>query len=84
MEYFVDGGMTPLEALRTATIMAAEILGWETRFGSIEVGKQADIVAIDGNPLVDITNISKIDTVVKAGKVYRVSELEDMLRNDRR
>ena len=83
MQYFVDGGMTPLEALRTATTMAAEILGWETRFGSIEVGKQADIVAIDGNPLVDITNISNIDTVVKSGKIYRISELEDMLRNDR-
>ena len=82
LEYFVDGGMTPLEALRTATIMAAEILGWQSRFGSIEVGKQADIVAIEGNPLVDIGNISNIDTVVRAGKAYRISDLEEMLRNN--
>ncbi len=66
----------------TTLKMAAGILGWETRFGSIEVGKQADIVAIDGNPLVDIANISNIDTVVKAGRVYRISELEDLLRSD--
>jgi hypothetical protein len=83
MQRFVDGGMTPLEALRTATIMSAEILGWEKRFGSIEIGKQADIVVIDGNPLMDIDNISNIDTVVKAGKVYRISDLEARLRGDR-
>ena len=83
MQYFVDGGMTPLEALRTATTMAAEILGWEGRFGSIEVGKQADIVVIDGNPLVDISNISNIKAVVRSGKVYRIAEMENMLRNDR-
>ena len=80
MEYFVGGGMTPLEALRAATIVSAEILGWQERFGSIEVGKQADIVVIDGNPLVDITAVSNIDTVLKAGRVYRIADLKNELR----
>ena len=81
MEYFVEGGMTPLEALRAATIVPAEILGWQERFGSIEVGKQADIVVIDGNPLTDITAVSDIDTVIKAGRVYRIGELKNALRS---
>ena len=80
LEYFVEGGMTPLQALRSATITSAEILGWEERFGSIEVGKQADIVVIDGNPLVDITAVSNIDIVVQAGRVYRITELKNELR----
>ena len=80
MEYFVEGGMTPLQALRAATIVPAEITGWQERFGSIEVGKQADIVAIGDNPLTDITAVSDIDTVIKAGRVYRISELKNELR----
>ncbi len=80
LEYFVDGGMTPLQALRTATITAAEILGWPEQFGSIEVGKQADIVAIDGNPLADITAVYNIHTVVQAGRVHPIEELKNELR----
>lgn len=83
LEYFVEGGMTPLQALRTATIVAAELIGWEDRFGSIEVGKQADIVALDRNPLADITALSEMDTVVKAGKVIRINALKDELRGAR-
>ncbi len=83
LEYFVDAGMTPLTALRTATIVAAELIGWEDRFGSIEVGKQADIVALDANPLTDITALSGMDTVVKAGKVFRIDALKDELRGAR-
>ena len=80
LEYYVDGGMTPLQALRAATINSAEILGWEDRFGSIEIGKQADIVALDGNPLADIKAVYNIDTVVKAGRVYRIEELKNGMR----
>jgi imidazolonepropionase-like amidohydrolase len=81
LEYFVEGGMTPLQALRSATITAAEILGWDDQFGSIEIGKQADIVAIDGNPLADIKAVYNIDTVVQAGNVYRIDELKQELRD---
>jgi len=81
LEYYVDGGMTPLQALRTATINSAEILGWEDRFGSIEIGKQADIVALDENPLANIKAVYGIDTVVKGGHVYRIDELKNELRS---
>jgi len=81
MKYFVDGGMTPLQALRAATIVAAEVLGWENRFGSIEIGKQADIVAIGGNPLTDITAVSDMSLVIQAGRVYNVEELMADLRS---
>ena len=81
LDYYVDGGMTPLQALQAATINSAEILGWEQRFGSIEVGKQADIVALDGNPLADIKAVYAVDTVVKAGRVYKVEDLKNNIRN---
>ena len=80
LDLFVQGGMTPLEALRTATIGAAEILGWQDRFGSIEIGKQADIVVVNGNPLADIRNVGNIDTVVQAGRVYKISDLKAELK----
>lgn len=76
---FVEGGMTPLQALRTATTNAAKILGWENRFGSIEIGKQADIVALNANPLADIESVGDIHTIVKAGEVFPVSDLNAQL-----
>ena len=76
---FVDGGMTPLQALRTATTNAAKILGWENRFGSIEIGKQADIVALESNPLVDINSLGAIHTVIKAGEVFPIEDLNALL-----
>lgn len=80
LELYVQGGMTPLEALRTATIGSADILGWQDRFGSIEIGKQADIVVVNGNPLLDIKQVGNIDTVVQAGHVYKISDLKNELK----
>jgi imidazolonepropionase-like amidohydrolase len=80
LELFVQGGMTPLEAVRTATIGSAEILGWQDRYGSIEVGKQADVVVLNGNPLADIRAVGNIDSVMQAGRVYRINELTAELR----
>ena len=80
LEIFVQGGMTPLEALRTATIVPAEVLGWQERFGSIEVGKQADVVLLNANPLADIRAVGNIDSVMMAGRVYRISDLTAELR----
>jgi len=69
----VRGGMTPLEALRAATINGAELLGKAGDIGSIEAGKFADIVAVDGDPLADITVMEKVVFVMKGGEVYRAA-----------
>jgi imidazolonepropionase-like amidohydrolase len=67
----VRGGMTPIEALRAATINGAELLGREKEIGTIEAGKYADIVAVDGDPLADITVMEKVVFVMKGGEVYK-------------
>ena len=66
----VKGGMTPLEALRAATINGAELTGRASDIGSIEAGKFADIVAVEGDPLADITVMEKVVFVMKGGEVY--------------
>jgi imidazolonepropionase-like amidohydrolase len=70
-KYYVDYGMTPLEAIRTATTTPAEMLGWSDRTGTIEPGKFADIVAVSGDPLVDITELENVRFVMKEGVVYK-------------
>jgi len=69
--YYVEYGMTPIQAIRTATTTAADLLGWSDRIGSIEPGKFADIVAVAGDPLADIGELEKVAFVMKDGKVYR-------------
>ncbi len=74
LEYLVDIGMDPLEALRAGTISAAECMGWDDRIGSIEAGKYADLVITDVNPLEEIGGLAdrgSILWVVKDGRVYR-------------
>jgi imidazolonepropionase-like amidohydrolase len=66
----VKGGMPPLDALRAATINGAELTGRASDIGSIEAGKFADIVAVDGDPLADITVMEKVVFVMKGGEVY--------------
>jgi len=70
-KYMVDWGMTPLEAMRSATVIASELLGMQDQIGTIEVGKLADIVAVPGDPLKDITVLQKVDFVMKGGVVYK-------------
>lgn len=67
----VEAGMPPMEAIRSATSVAAEFLGIEERYGSLARGKQADVVAVPGNPLEDIRVMEDVVFVMKAGKVYR-------------
>jgi len=69
--YMVKWGMTPAQALRSATTSAAELLGWSDLVGSIEAGKFADIVAVSGDPLGDVSVLEKVDFVMKGGKIYK-------------
>ena len=69
--YMVEGGMPMMEAIKSATIVNAEILGMKTDLGSIEKGKLADIVAIDGDPLQDAKAMMKVVFVMKEGKIYK-------------
>lgn len=64
-------GLTNLEAIRAATVVGAELLGWQDRVGSIEAGKFADIIATDGNPLADIKQLERVSFVMKGGVVVK-------------
>ena len=71
----VEEGLTPAEALQTATINAAKMLGRQREQGTIEAGKLADLVILEADPLADISNIRRINRVVKSGVVYDPAEL---------
>jgi imidazolonepropionase-like amidohydrolase len=71
LQAYQEAGMPPLDVLRTATINAADLLGWSDRIGSIEVGKFADIIAVDGDPLHDAKDLRKTRFVMKGGVVIR-------------
>ena len=64
-------GMSPLVALQTATVNAADLMGWTAKAGSLEAGKWADIIAVDRNPLEDIRVLEDVKFVMKAGRVYK-------------
>jgi imidazolonepropionase-like amidohydrolase len=69
--YMVEAGMPAIEAIRTATVGGAELLGVSHILGSIEKGKLADIIAVDGDPLADINVMEKVVFVMKAGVIYK-------------
>ena len=69
--YMVEAGMPPLEAIRSATLTAAELLGAQAELGSVAEGKLADIIAVEGNPLDDIALLQKVSFVMKDGQVFR-------------
>ena len=69
--YMIEGGMKPMDAIKAATINAAELLGMKDQLGSIEAGKIADIIAVDGDPLKDIQAFGKVIFVMKEGVVYK-------------
>jgi imidazolonepropionase-like amidohydrolase len=67
----VEYGMTPLQAIRSATSVGAENIGWGDRVGSIEKGKYADIIGVSGDPSKDVTELERVKFVMKGGQVFR-------------
>ena len=72
------GGLTPARAIQGGTIINAEVMGWKDRVGSIEKGKYADVVAVPGDPLADITALQRVQFVMKSGKVIRSDVTESV------
>jgi imidazolonepropionase-like amidohydrolase len=79
LNYFVQAGLTPLEALQSATIKPAEFLGRAAEQGTIAPGKRADLVLLNANPLDDIRNTQKIDAVIVNGKLLNRGDLDALL-----
>ena len=71
LEIFTELGMTPMEAIVSATLRGAELLGMEDELGTVEAGKLADVIVVDGNPLEDIWALREVDLVFKEGVRYR-------------
>lgn len=69
--YMVEGGMPEMKAIQSATVTTSKLLGVETELGSISVGKLADIVAVNGNPIEDISILSDVTFVMKDGRIYK-------------
>jgi imidazolonepropionase-like amidohydrolase len=71
LPYLVRYGMTPAEAIRSATAVAAELMGWEDRVGRLTRGRAADLIAVEGDPLVDVGVLSDVRLVMKGGVVVK-------------
>jgi len=69
--YMVEAGMTPIDALKSATVNTAELLGVSDSLGTIEKDKLADIIAVKGNPLDDVTKLQRVEFIMKDGKIYK-------------
>jgi imidazolonepropionase-like amidohydrolase len=70
-QYMVEGGMPPLETIRAATLYGATVMGWADRLGTIEAGKLADVIAVPGDPVRDMTVMMRVSFVMKDGVAYR-------------
>jgi imidazolonepropionase-like amidohydrolase len=64
-------GLTPIQAIQTATVHASKLLGWEDRIGAVEAGKFADLIAVEGDPTKDVTELERIKFVMKGGQVVK-------------
>jgi imidazolonepropionase-like amidohydrolase len=71
LAFHVRYGQTPLDAIRSATIVAAELMAWDDRVGSLLPGRYADLIAVDGDPLDDVTVLEDVPFVMKGGRVVK-------------
>jgi imidazolonepropionase-like amidohydrolase len=71
LAYMVKYGMTPMQAIQSATISAAQLLRWEDRVGSIAPGKYADLVAVEGDAMADLRSFRKVGFVMKGGVIVK-------------
>ncbi len=69
--YMVEYGMTPMQAIQAATVHAAELIGWPDAVGAIEAGRFADIIAVEGDPLNNVSLLEDVRFVMKGGKIYK-------------
>ena len=75
IELYVQAGFTPMEAIQAATLVPARVLGLEKETGTVEKGKRADLILINGNPLEDIHNTRNVEYVITNGTMYHTAEL---------
>jgi len=78
LELYVQGGLTPMQALQTATIVPARAMRAEQNAGSLDPGKQADLLIIDGNPLQRIRDLRRVHLVVKNGQTYEPKQMRQL------
>lgn len=78
--HMVKWGMTPMQAIQSATTSAADLIGWQDRVGRLAPGFFADLVAVKGDPLADVTILEKVDFVMKGGEIYRNSLTSDAVK----
>jgi imidazolonepropionase-like amidohydrolase len=64
-------GLTPARAIQSGTIINAKVMGWEEQIESIDKGKYADLIAVPGDPVADITDLQRVKFVMKGGKIIR-------------
>jgi len=82
MEIMTKAGLTPLQVLRSATLNGARAMGTDRELGIVAAGRLADLVILDADPLADVNNLSRIDRVVKDGRVFAAEELrQEIVRN---
>ena len=79
LELYVEAGLTPAQAIKTATIIPATVMKIDKKTGSVEAGKQADLVIIDGDPVKNIREIRNVSVVIKGGRIYDPVKLHRMV-----
>ena len=70
----VDMGIPPLQSIQAATVNAADLLGWSDRVGTLEPGKFADIIAVDGDPVANVRILENVQFVMKGGEVVKSAD----------